>query len=473
MIIDGLIAVVTPQEVIVETELGELVTLPRYFGETPPVGAAVRLDFSSGAPKIYSTPPITKIEKVDRFLNFYAMPGEGIPVEVDSRAGEAKMRDKVAKYGPFVPYSFMDTPIGARTTVADNGNMSFTGPTAVGMATGCGNKVIVRHKGQMEVVTKHFVALQGRTVIVSSFEQNLSIEIDILRAPVETKIDFKKIKNEIAKEMLGKEESIDPKTEKPVPAVDPKTYEDAFDLLTKGAESFSHPAFVKMFGLHLAEILCSVEWERVRFRGDEKTFIETFDGIADFSGYEGYCTDCYNSGKIRELEFFLTREESTKVPASLNIPRCENQVADRIYEMSATINDTQYSVSALNIVTSDGTRIEYVSQKREYSFSHALVAKKSFVAADQQGVFSNRLHVDVDKISFSNLSFDNGVPDFCGNDTELPVIYWNGDFLLSVSGSLTMGAEGALTIASSVQSILAGGTRGIKIDSSGSTAITF
>ena len=90
-----------------------------------------------------------------------------------------------------------------------------------------------------------------------------------------------------------------------------------------------------------------------------------------------------------------------------------------------------------------------------------------------QATLSNNLHIDVDKISFSSLNFDNDVPDFCGNPVGLPTINWNGDFLLSVSGSMTLASVGAGTVASSVRAILAGGTRGIAVDSSGSTAITF
>ena len=469
-VIDGVVEKITGEDMVISTELGDKITLPRYAGETPPVGSAVQIDFSTGSPKLYSTPPIALIEKVDRFMNFYALPEENPSPEVDTVAGTASSGGEKSIYGPFTPFSFMDSPVGARTLSASNGNVCFAGQTAVGFALSCDTKLIAKSTGQMELVTSHFTSLQGRTVIVSSFRDNISIEIDILNSDSQTTANFTGIKEAIIKDMIGTEEKVDEETKEVTPAIDPLTYENAFELRYPDSE---HPAFTKMFGLHLAEILTLVQWERVRFRGDEKTFHETFDGIADFQNYIGYCSDCYENGEIMEMEFFLVLGDSNDEGASIRVPQCEEQVIDAIYPVTAKINEEQYTVTAMNINMRSGTRIEYVARRRIYSLSHGVVAKKSFVASDQQGVFSNKLHVDVDKISFSNLSFDNGVPDFCGNDTNLPAIYWNGDFLLSVSGTLSLASVGNLTIASSVQSIIAGGTRGIKIDSSGSTAITF
>ncbi len=373
------------------------------------------------------------------------------------------------KFGPFTPHSFMDTPIGASPIIAGNGNIVFAGQTAVGMATSCSSKIVARHNGEVEIVTPHFISIQGRTVIVSDFRKNLSIEIDILNIKAKKTINFAGIKEKIMKAIAGKEAGEDSKGN-PTAAEPPTNYEDAFKA---NYESFDHPAFLKMFGLHLAEVLCSYQWERVRFRGDEKTFHETFAGIAEFKNYTGYCTECFETGTVRELEFFLTLGESDEAKATMFVPRCEEQVVDSIYELSAKINNDDYIISAMNIVMGSGTRIEYVAKKRVYSFSHGIIAKKSFVSSEQQGVFSSKLHVDVDSISFASLNFSNNVPDFCGNDTGLPSIDWDGDFMLSVTGSLTMASTEQLTISSTVQAIIAGGTRGIKITSSGSSAITF
>ena len=468
-IMDGIIQSVSPSAIVVVTELGEVLTLPRSVGETPPSGTAVRIDFSTGSPKMYSTPPITEIGKVDRYMNFYALPENPAP-EVEVKITPVSMGSKTSTYGPFTPFGFVDTPIGARTIMANNGNVCFSGPTAVGMAVSCNTKIIAKQSGQIEFVTPHFTALQGRTVVVSNFKSNISIEIDIVNAESKSKVSFEEIKKSIIEDMLGAEAGKDENTGAPTPAINPKTYEKSFEERVK---DFQHEAFASMFGLHLAEILTKVQWERVRFRGDEKTFNEVFSGIADFNSYQGYCNECYENGDIVEIEFFLVPGDVQNDGASIRTPQCEEQVATEIYDVVATINEEQYAVTAMNINMRSGTRIEYVAKKRVYSFSHGVIAKKSFVSADQQLVMSNSLHVDVDKISFSQLSFDNGVPDFCDNNTNLPSIYWNGDFLLSVSGSLAMASVGNLSLASSVQSIIAGGTRGIKIDSSGSTAITF
>ena len=475
MIVDGIISSISDANVIVTTDLGDTITIPRFFGETPKNGTAVQVDFSTGSPKIYSTPVIALIENVNQYLNFYAIEAEnGVPSTSDA-VGTSAMPSakKTSDYGPFIPYSFVDTPVGAQTLVAGNGNIVFGGPTACGMATGCDNKVVVRHTGEMEMVSGHFIALQGRTVIVSNFQANLGIEIDIINVDSGSGAGkFDGIKTAIAKSILGTEGETDPATgETTVTAKDPMTYEEAFDEAV--GDDHDNGAFLRMFGLHIAEILVTVQWERVRFRGDEKTFQEVFSGIASFQNYIGYCTGCYNSGKIKEMEFFVSAGDSNSEGASVVVPQCEEQVADTIYELNAEINGEQYTVDAMNIVLGGGTRIEYVAQKRVYSFSHGVIAKKSFTSADQQGVFSNKLHVDVDKISFSNLSFDEGVPDFCGNSTGLPTIYWNGNFALSISGTASITSVQKLVLASSVETLIAGGTRGIKIDSSGSTAVTF
>lgn len=470
MVIDAVIETITGENIVLMSDVGDYITLPRNSGETPPVGSAVQVDFSTGSPRIISSNPISKMEKVDRFMNFYALPKENPAPDVPTVAGVASMGDKEAAYGPFTPYSFMDTPVGAKTVIAANSNMLFAGTTAVGLALSCDNKLVAKNTGEMELVTSHFVSLQGRTVILSSFRDNISIEIDILNEKSATEVDFVGIKEKIIKAMVGTEKSVDPTTKVVTKAIDPLTYEEAFDANYK---EFEYHAFLKTFGLHIAEILTLFRWERVRFRGDDKVFNEVFSGIVDFQAYIGYCKECHETGDIMEMEFFLIQGYEGDDSAIIRVPYCEEQVADAVYPMAATINEEPYIVTAMNINMRSGTRIEYVAKRRVYSLSHGIISKKSFTASDQQGVFSNKLHVDVDKISFSDLSFDNGVPDFCGNDTYLPAIFWNGDFLLSVSGSLSLASVEDLTIASTVQSIVAGGTRGIKIDSSGSTAITF
>ncbi len=476
IIFDAIVTAVTTVDIIVETEIGDPMTLPRYSGETPAVGSAIRIDMTTGVPKIYSTPPVSTMEKVDRFLNFNADSKEAAAVEVPDKTGTSALEGVTPSFGPFTPYSFLDTPVGAKTVAAGNGNLLFAGPTAVGMAVSPSAKMILKDNGAMEIVTSHFVSVQGRTVLVSSFRENLSIEIDILNVDVESKVDFSSIKKVIAEDIMGEDAGKD-KDGKPTAAVPPLTYETSFKKRLKDTKSFKHPAFIKMFGVHIAELLCSVQWERVRFRGSEKTFRETFAGIAMFDSYIGYCKECYNTEIVKELEFFVVPtgdiKTPAKAPASVFVPACEEQVADKIYELAATINDEMYTITAMNIVTSDGTKIEYVARKRVYSFSHGILAKKSFTSADQQGVFSNNIHIDVNQMSFSNLNFSTNTTDFCDNDTALPTINWDGDFVLSVTGSLSMASTEEMTLASAIETVLAGGTRGIKINSAGSSAITF
>lgn len=473
--LDGIVAAVGGNSISIKTELGEVMVLPRQFGESPKVGTAVSIDLSTGAPKVYHTPPITEVEKPTDFLNFYAIEGEStVPKTADDKGKTSFRKKESAIYGPQVPYSFMDLPVGSRSISANNGNVVFAGPTAAGMAVGCDNKLIVRFNGAMEMVTSHLISLQGRTVIVSSFRDNLSVEIDILNSDAPGGANFDAIKTKAVSDMEGTPSTVAEDGTMNTDGVDPKTYEESFDAQVENGDT-EHGAFLKMFGLHIAEILTSVRWERLRFRGDQKTFNEAFDGIAEFKNYIGYCNECYESGSIKEMEFFvsLSSENPDTETVSVRIPRCETQVVDTIYPITAVINGEDYNVDAMNIVMSSGVKIEYVAKKRVYALSHGIITKKSFTSSDQQATYSNALHLDVDKISFANLNFDNNVPDYCGNSVGLPSINWNGDFLLSVSGSMSLGSVGDAAFVSSISAILAGGTRGIKIDSSGSTAITF
>ncbi len=468
--IAGIVTIIDANTVTIATEEVGSVVLPRLGGDVPGRGTAVEINFDGGTPKLFIAPPVTEAQESSRFLNFYAVEDDGKAPEVDTKAPVVKARKTTNSYGPAIPYSFIDTPIGAKTIIAANGNLMFAGPTAVGMATSCSGKMIIREDGEMEQVTPHYVALLGKTVYVSDFLADISIEIDIMNTEVDDGVDFSEIKSAIAKAILGEGDTPPPDPDAPPPkSPEPVTYETAFDA---EADKFQHPAFIKMFGLHIAEILCSFKWTRVKFRGKEKTFHEAFDGVAEFQNYIGYCKECFETDKIAELEFFLVDKTVGNRTANVTIPNCEEQTVGGLYEPFAIVNGEEQAITAMIITLTDGTLIEYFSKKRTYAFSHGTIAESCFVSASKHGSFFDKAHMDIDKLTISNLTFDTTATNYCDSVMGLPTVHWNGDFRLDVSGSLTLASGGPMELSSSISAILGGGTKGIKIDSSGSSAIT-
>ena len=199
MILDGIINSVSKSSISITTTDGDTVSIPRNFGETPAPGTAIKVDMSTGMPVVSSAPPITEIGVNKDYLNFYAIDGENTVPPTEATAAPIEFNGIKAKYGPNVSFGFVDLPVGSKTISANNGNVVFSGDTAVGMAVGCDNKLIMRHKGHMELVTSHLISLQGRTVVVSSFRDNFTVEIDIINSEVSGGKSFEEINKLIEK----------------------------------------------------------------------------------------------------------------------------------------------------------------------------------------------------------------------------------------------------------------------------------
>ncbi len=455
----GIVKSVDSKETIVETVGGEIIKIPRFFGEAPAKGTVVTIDDTSSGPKLFLSPPATKITDVKRYMNFYAVEADGnLPSEPIKQAKLETTPDVQQEIGQFGAFNFADTPAGARTLNAGNGNMVFASPTAAGIVTSCESKMIVRDNGTAELVTPHFMGLMGRTVIVSSFQEDLSIEIDITTELSSGGADdLQLIKKKIADLVVGEN------------GVGPVTYEDAFAV-----EAISGPngPFIETFGLHLAELLMTFKWSRLKYTGSEKNFHEVFGELGMFDSLYIYCLECINADNVASLEIFLSPGLTFPEPVDVNVPSCEVNVTGTITGLNATFNGDQYTAYAASMTLRNGTTIEYALAKRVYALSHGVMAKAAWSSSDNHAVYAETFHANIDRIAFPDLTISPNTPGFCGTPVSVPTITWGGDFNLNILGNASIVADGNATFYGGSKVIIGGGTKGIQVDNTGSSAIT-
>lgn len=288
--------------IIVETVVGGKMKIPRFYGEAPMIGDTIIVDMTGGgAGRIYSAPSIAEVGEQTRYLNFYSIEDDGNEPDVKLSGGDLQLGNsetaKKTKIAPYSPFGFVDLPAGSRTMDAGNGNVIFASKTSVGMATSCQSKMIFRDNGTAEFATPHFMGLIGRTVVVSTFQDDLSIEIDIsTKESSGGTRDINTIKNSIAKLVIGEDG-------------DPISYEEAFEQAVTGSQN---EQFYRIFGLHLGEILLTFKWRRFKYIGSEKVFHEVFSTLGMFDTLYQYCLDCYGKNNIVMMEFFLKDNTTEK-----------------------------------------------------------------------------------------------------------------------------------------------------------------
>ena len=457
--IGAIVTKITKDATTIVTEHGHEVELPRYFGESPAVGTAVVLDMSGGGHgQIYTTPPISKVGTTKRYMNFYAVEEDGNTPDQQPKQKDMKTAEnQTTNIAPYSPFGFADTPSGARTMAAGNGNMVFAGPTSAGIVTSCESKMIVRDDGTAELVTPHYMALLGRTIVVSTFHDNITIEIDINTTEASGgTAGIDDIKNKIADLVVGEDGP-------------PITYEEAFEQSVTGD---SNEAFFRMFGLHLGELLLTFKWERLKYRGSEKTFHEVFGGLGSFDTIYIYCQNCYGKDTIASVEFFLKPGFNNNSPVAVNVPSCETDVHSTIMPINAYFNGEEYEAYVVNMTLKSGSTIEYALAKRVYALSHGIIAKGSWTSAERHALFADNFHANVDTIAFPSISVIPNAPGYCGASVGMPTITWGGDFTLNVLGDASIAASGTASLYGAAQAIIGGGTKGILVDSTGSSAIT-
>lgn len=455
--LSGIVKRVDKEYILIELEDGTTTSIPRFFGEVPAVDSTVVVDYSSGDAKIYTAPPVSAIVPIKRYMNFYAVEADGnTPSDVSQLdyAPDGSITETIA---PFSPFSFADTPAGSRTLAASNGNMVFSSSTAVGLVTACDSKLIVRDDGTLEMVTPHFMALMGRTVVVNAFHDDLSIEIDLTSTVNNAgSADVSGIKQAISDKILGI-------------SGDPMTYEEAFYDSIGGS---LHEPFYQMFGMHLAELLLSFKWERFKYTGNETTFAEVFGTLGAFESIYSYCAGCYNNDRISSLEVFLIPDYSFAERGTVQNPSCVSIAESSIDSINTFFNEVPYSVPFMTMRLHDGTLIEYAVKKRQYSLDYGVMSKKHWNSSEQAATYANNLTVNVDSLSLPDITISPETRDYCGRATPTPTITWGGDFLFNIIGSATIISEDEMFLFGGTSATLAGGTKGILVDSNGSSAIT-
>jgi hypothetical protein len=228
------------------------------------------------------------------------------------------------------------------------------------------------------------------------------------------------------------------------------------------------------FGLHLTDILLSFKIDRIKFVGDSRVFKETFGNRGDFDDVFHYLIGTTaTSDTVSSMEIFLTEGSDTNDGVvTVSTPSCEYNVQSEIRPLSITWNGDKYTIYSMTLVLKNGDVIEYGSSKRTYYLHHGTMADGVWVSANKSGTFANRLHVDIDQLTFPDLTISASSKTYCNGNLGLPTITWNGSMQLNVLGEFTVNATRDISIHSGTTAVLGRGTRGISVSSSGSTTIT-
>jgi hypothetical protein len=443
---------------VIKTETSSLITVPRFFGEAPPIGSVVIMDSTGGDIQIYSAPVVSKIRKIKRYMNFYASEKDSnLPDSQPAQAEIQKQGAKSSDIGPMSPFGFADTPYGARPLAAGNGNMLFAGPKSVGMITACDSKFIIRSTGTAELSSPHMMSFTGRTVSVNAFHDNLSIEIDINPSLSSGGLlTLPALKDRIAASVTGE-------------TLPMMTFEEAFELHVSGDP---YEAFYRLFGLYLAELLLTFKWERIAYRGNETTFQEVFSQFTVFQTIYIYCPSSYNNDEIASFEMLMAESYDQADMESLVTPSCEGDVIGYVAPVNAYVNGDEYRATQLTIRLRNGTTIEYAKKKRLYSLSHGIMAVNGWVSNKKSASYSLSHEINIDSISFPDITIMPNSTGFCGGGFGVPTITWGGDFLMNTLGSMTTTASDTIMMHGATAITIGGGSKGILVDSSGSSAVT-
>jgi hypothetical protein len=140
--------------------------------------------------------------------------------------------------------------------------------------------------------------------------------------------------------------------------------------------------------------------------------------------------------------------------------------------MTISIGSTQYTVSTMELVMGDGSIVDYSYKRRSYAVSHGTMACKTWLSGNSTATFSNSHQVDINTIGFSDITVSGGGEGFCGEAFGLPSISWGGDFNFSVAGGIYVNGSGSAYIHAGESIVIGGGSKGILVNDSGSSAIT-
>jgi len=226
--------------------------------------------------------------------------------------------------------------------------------------------------------------------------------------------------------------------------------------------------------LHLSDVLLRFKIERIRFTGNPKVFREIFGRRGDLDNVFHYLVGNDSiSDTVSSLEIFMTSGPTTSAPpVRVSVPSCEYNVQSEIKPLSIMWNGDEYNIYSMNMVLKNGDTIEYGSNKRAYFLHYGTMADGVWESANKAGTFVSRLHMDIDQITFPDITISASAKTYCEGTIGLPTITWNGSMQLNILGELLVSATSDIGIYSGTTAVVGGGTRGISIDSSGTTTIT-
>ena len=140
--------------------------------------------------------------------------------------------------------------------------------------------------------------------------------------------------------------------------------------------------------------------------------------------------------------------------------------------MMMAAGSAHYNVASMIMNLRDGSNIQYSSRERKYSLSSGTMACHSWISGNKTATFSDSHQVDINNMSLKDITVNGGEEGFCGEASTIPVVTWGGDFTMNILGSLMMSAGENGYIHAGTSLVIGGGTKGIYIDSTGSSATT-
>jgi len=449
---------VTSSHIAFDFASGSSAIVPRFYGEPPKPGDVMLVDVSNGTPIFHPMPPLATIESARFFMNFGKISSASYAQEnsqIDGKPSESMAL--------MTPLGFADLPVGSETIMAPNGNVVYASDGSVGMAVSNLGRLSFFDGGKCELIAKNFVSLTGNKAIASNFEHGYHFEIELMPTHSKSVGKLEELKQAVAELMIEGASSKDGKNKTPL------QYDEALREVAKGSDA---AALIEVFGLGVADVLLSFKISKIRFIGNMKVFQEVMsagggDVLISIVGYvsEGVIDN------IREIEIYLTPGSFSYMEGSAPVPPCSG-ANPNLYSPNGTWAGEEYTISYGKIIESNGRIVTFTKDSIEYAMQHGVVAKKNWVAAEQNQLSATESVLDVASLGIHSLNFSGGASDICGVPVALPgSVTWDGQFKFFATGDITMITSGTMAIAGQ-DSYVYGGSKGLHVSSSGTETVS-
>jgi len=441
----GIVANVTKDKIDIELETGTGITVPRTQTVPFSCGSAVIVDMTSGYPVVEEAPPITSMESVNMFMNFYP------PSDIDIENVNTSVEDNETSFG-VNKSKFLDIPEGAKTLQSSGTPLVFASKTSAGHAVTCESKMISRSGTNASEISAPVISMMlGRTIYVSNFFGNYTVEVDFSNVPVtgnqaQQVEAYSKI---ITNDMLN----------------NGKTYEEAFESAVEGS---SAKGFLETFGLFAAETLLTYTITRIKFSGDMNSLNEVFQGISGLDAIIGYAFDS-STGTLSDISSFemeLTPGDAGGGGIQLAVPSCET-TSGVLYPITVIFGNKLYTITHLKMMTNDSRIVEFYKEKVTYAFKHGELIMNRWSSSQKNMLIAENMHSSVQNLAIGTIRLGSST-GYCGEQLNSSNILVTGDFNMNATGYMSFLSDETISLTASESIVLTGGTNTVIFDAGGS-----